>query len=533
MRFCGRCGAHLVDPNPAFESNPTSTITYPLSDSHRKPITVLFAEISGLTAITEKVPTEEAKDVTEEIFTGIKQIVSKYEGLVGQVIGDEFLVFFSVPQSHENDPVRATCSALEIHDFVNSVGSDLREKFGVSLAIRSGINTGPVLTPEVDHENGAPRVQDDTVNVASGLKDLANSGEILLSYDSRVRSANFLQFEDFGFKKLGSRASAIRILRVLNRKGLRQAARFYPQIKSDMIGRDRELSMLEFQVIKAITGEGSVVNVIGEAGVGKSRLMAELKKCEAMKRVTILEGRAISIGKNLSFYPVIDLLKNWARISEGDSEIARLSKLERAVRTIHPEETSEIFPFVATLMGMKLSGEYAEMLSGIEGEALEKLIFKNVRELLIKGAHLRPTVIVLEDFHWADASSIELLQSLYPLVKEHRIVFINVFRQGYAESQSGRLAKIGLECHAPQLLINIQPLNEEKSQTLVENLVATGCLPHAIKRKIIALAEGNPFFIEEIVRSLIDQGVVVMKGGRFEITDKIDRVSCPPQLRIW
>ena len=153
-------------------------------------------------------------------------------------------------------------------------------------------------------------------------------------------------------------------------------------------------------------GEGSVVNVIGEAGIGKSRLIAELKKREVMKRVTILEGRAISIGKNLSFHPIIDLLKNWARIAEGDSEIARLDKLERAIRAIHSEETQEILPFVATLMGMKLSGKNAERVKGIEGEALEKLIFKNVRELVIKGAELRPTVIVLEDLHWADTSSI-------------------------------------------------------------------------------------------------------------------------------
>ncbi len=529
MSFCGRCGTSLNDTNPGFESRPTPGITYSGPSPERKQVTALFTEVSGFSSITEKLPIEEAKEATEQIFTGIKQIVAKYEGLVEQVIGDEFLVFFSVPRSHENDPVRATCSALEIHDFVNSVGSDLRKKFGVPLTIRSGIGTGPVLTPpEVNPEKGTSGLADSAVTVASGLKGLANLGEILVSYDSRIGSTDFLQFEDFGFRNLEGKSSAIRILRVLNRKGLRQAARFYPQDKSEMVGRDKELSMLEFQVIKAIMGEGSVVNVLGEAGVGKSRLIAELKKCEAMKRVTILEGRAISIGKNLSFHPVIDLLKNWARISEGDSEIARLAKLERAIRTIHPEETSEIFPFVATLMGMELSGGYAERLSGIEGEALEKLILKSVKELLIKEAHLRPTVIVLEDIHWADTSSRELLQSLYPLVNEHRIVFINVFRQGYGESQCGGPA---IEYHAPQLLINIQPLNEEKSQTLVENIDAASCFPHAIKRKIITQAGGNPFFIEEIVRSLIDHGILVRRDGRFEITNEIHRVVIPSTIK--
>ncbi len=150
-----------------------------------------------------------------------------------------------------------------------------------------------------------------------------------------------------------------------------------------MVGRDNELAKLELQVLKAINEEGSVMNVIGEAGIGKSRLIAELKKCDIMKRVMVLEGRAISIGKNLQFHPIIDLFKNWADIFEDDSQTRAFNKLEQAVRTVHPEETDEILPFVATLMGMKLKDRYAERIEGIEGEALEKLIVKNVRELVI------------------------------------------------------------------------------------------------------------------------------------------------------
>ena len=152
-----------------------------------------------------------------------------------------------------------------------------------------------------------------------------------------------------------------------------------------MVGRDKELDKLEFQVMKAINGEGSVVNVIGEAGIGKSRLIAELKKREIMKRVTLLEGRAISIGKNLSFHPIIDLLKQWAGISEGDSEVAAFDKLEKAIRAIHPEETEEILPFVATLMGMKLTWKACGTGQGHRRRGPGEAIFKNVRELVIKG----------------------------------------------------------------------------------------------------------------------------------------------------
>ena len=146
-----------------------------------------------------------------------------------------------------------------------------------------------------------------------------------------------------------------------------------------------------------------------------------------MGRVTLLEGRAISVGKNLSFHPIIDLLKQWAGIAEDDNAIKAFHKLENAVRAVHPEESEEIVPFLATLMGMKLTGKHAERIRDIKGEALEKLILKNVRELLIQGSALRPTVFVMEDLHWADMSSIYLLRALYHLAEGHKIVLSTYF----------------------------------------------------------------------------------------------------------
>ena len=356
-------------------------------------------------------------------------------------MGDGVLAFFGVPHAHEDDPLRAIHAAKEIHDLVKSMSPQYQEKLGAPLTMHSGINTGLVVTADVDPEKGTHGVAGDAVNVASRLSGLANPGEILVGHDTHVRAEGFFAFEDLGFRKVKGKAEAIRIYRVLSVKESRPVARFDRQVSSEMVGRDKELDKLELQVMKAINGEGSVVNVIGEAGIGKSRLMAELKKREVMKRVTVLEGRAISIGKNLSFHPIIDLLKQWARIAEGDSEVAAFDKLERAIRAVHSEEAHEIFPFVATLMGMKLMGKHAERVKGIEGEALEKLIFKNVRELVIKGAELRPTVVVMEDLHWADTSSIELLESLYRVAEKHRIAFINVFRPGHFESDDGKISK--------------------------------------------------------------------------------------------
>ena len=273
----------------------------------------------------------------------------------------------------------------------------------------------------------------DAVNLASRLSGLAGPGEILVGEETARRTRGRFAFQDLGAKRVKGKAEPVSVYKLISGKAVAPASD--RQVSSAMVGRDQELNRLELQVMKVINGEGSVVNIIGEAGIGKSRLMAELRQGEVMQKVNLLEGRAISIGRNLSFHPLIDLLKQWAGISEEDSEDAAFDKLERTIRAIHPEEAEEILPFVATLIGLKLKGKYAERVQGIEGEALEKLIFKNIRELLIKGSERTPTVIVMEDLHWADTSSLLLLQSLYRLAEKNRILFINLFRPGYWQGE--------------------------------------------------------------------------------------------------
>jgi tetratricopeptide (TPR) repeat protein len=294
-----------------------------------------------------------------------------------------------------------------------------------------------------------------------------------------------------------------------------------------MVGRDMELDRLELQVVKAINGEGSVVNIIGEAGIGKSRLVAELKKRDVMKRVTTLEGRAISIGRNLSFHPIIDFLKQWAGIRADDGEAAALGKLETAVRSVYPEDVYEVLPFMATLMGMNLSGRYAERVKGIEGEALEKLILKNMRELLIRATELTPLVIVIEDLHWADTSSIDLMESLFLLAETRRILFVNVFRPGHKETGDRIVEKIRERIPVYYVEIVVEPLDERMSEALIGNMLNISGLHHAVIGQIVQRASGNPFFIEEVVHSFIDEGAVVLKYGTFEATEKIRTMAIP------
>jgi class 3 adenylate cyclase/tetratricopeptide (TPR) repeat protein len=522
--FCNKCGARLI-------CQPEVTISRPIPDAERKRVTALFSDLSGYTAITEKLDPEEVGQITGRIIDGIKAIVGTYEGFIEKFAGDGVLILFGVPRSHEDDPLRAIRAAKEVHGFVEQLSPQYEKKIGRSLSMHSGINTGLVVSGEIDPQKGTHSVTGDTINVASRLSDLAEAGDILVGAETYKASKGQFTFETLEPTKVKGKSEAISLYKLLSdRNLLSKHSGSHRRISSEMVGRDLEMDRLELQVMKAINGEGSVINVIGEAGIGKSRLMAELKKKDVMSRVTSLEGRAISIGKNLSFHPIIDLLKQWAEITEDDPENRALDKLEKAVKEGHPEQAHEILPFLATLMGMKLTGRYADRIKDVKGEALERLIVKNVRDLLIKGSEVRPIVFIMEDFHWADTSSIDLLDTMYRLVESHKIVFINVFRPGYLEPWNDKIAAIGQKYPAKYVEIELRPLEKHNCETLIENMLRIKGLPYGVRDQIVDRAGGNPFFIEEVVRSLIDEGAIVRGDTGFEVTEKIRTVVIPPTI---
>jgi hypothetical protein len=276
----------------------------------------------------------------------------------------------------------------------------------------------------------------DTITLTSQLKDLSTKGKIYAGQLTYKNTRNYFEYKKLKPITLKGQAGTFDVFELLSTKEKIHRPKLGPErlIHSEMVGRDDELNKLELSVMKVINGEGAIFSVTGEAGMGKSRLIAELKNKELMKKVTLLEGRALSIGKNLSYHPIINVFKNWADITEEDTENEAIFKLETAVANIYPAGAEEVFPFVATMMGMKLNGTYGARLKGIEVEAMEKLILKNVRELMTKMAERHPIVFIIEDLQWADMSSIELFESLFRLAERQRILFIIVLRPGYRET---------------------------------------------------------------------------------------------------
>lgn len=518
--FCLKCGCELAGASSEVSVNRSI-------DGERRHVTIMFSDLSGYTAMSERLDPEEVKNIMRTIFSEVRQIIKKYDGYIERFIGDSVMAVFGIPKAHEDDPVRAIRAALEIHAAVENYGAQIKGRTDRRLTMHTGINTGLVVTGEVDE--GTHGLTGDAINLASRLEGIAKDGEIVIGPDTYRQSKGQFTHKLMKPTSVKGKAEPVQLYKVSGIK-----AQTNPlskdnerQIYSEMVGRDRELNKLKLQLAKAVDGAGSVVNVMGEAGIGKSRLLAEFRKADALKGTMLLEGKAISIGRNLPFHPIIDLLKHWAKIGDNESEVSMLRKLETSVKSVSREDADEVFPFLATLMGMKLTGHHAERVAGIQGEALERLILKNVRDFLSKASDIVPLVLVIDDLHWADSSSIELLESLFRIAESKRILFINIFRPDHSETSEKVCRILKNDPSVYYVEIVLEPLDTNYSEKLIGNMLNIEGLSNTLKKKIVKRTGGNPFFIEEVVRSFVDEGAMVKKGGSFQVTEKIDTMNIP------
>ena len=546
MKFCGQCGCDLrgggAEKTPARAyGGPRSYTPKFLADKilanksaiegERKQVTVLFADVANFTAMSELLDPEQMHGIMDGCFAILMDEIHDRDGTINQFVGDGVMALFGAPLAREDHAQRACLSALAIQKALEKFGERIAEEFGVVFKMRLGINSGTVVVGAIgDDLRMDYTAVGDTTNLAARMESMARPGTILVSADTFKIVRKFFRLKSLGKLEMKGKRKPVEAYELLRHIIHRPRLGMERKIYSDLVGRHEELGILELKVAKAKDGKGSIVNIVGEAGIGKSRLVAELKRQEVMSGMKLLEGRAISIGRNLSFHPFIDLFKQWAAVKEDDKEIVAFEKLEAAVEKTWPENVREVFPFLATLMGIKLSGNYADRVEGIEGDSLEKLIFKNVRDLLEKNAELSPLTIVMEDLHWADDSSVALLESLFRLAATEKILFINVFRPGY-QDRGDRIAGTLREKHADKFVeIVLQPLDKKASQSLVENMLRTWNIPSPLMDRIVARSGGNPFFIEEVVRSLIDEGAIVVKNQSFEATEKIEDVVIPHSI---
>ena len=525
--FCGKCG-HELDQEAV--PKPERSV-----EGERKQVTVLFSDLSGYTAMSERLDPEEVKNMMGRIFGEIAQVVVKYDGSIEKFIGDALVAFFGVPRAHEDDPVRALRAAREIHEIVKALSHQFESKVGMPLSMHTGINTGLVVTGEVTTEEGPLGVTGDTVNVASRLSGLARPGEILAGEETCRQAGGYFAFEKLEPAKVKGKTEPVPVYRVVEEKvrvgRLRGLAT--EGVSSPLVGREAELVAIKGCVNRLLDGQGGILSVIGEAGLGKSRLMAEVLDRTDPSSLQWLEGRTLSYGQKISYWPFQEMLRQYAGITEDDSDMEAWKKLESRITKLFTAETGQILPYLASLMTLAVRGEYAEGVKYLDGEAVGRQVFLASRRFFERLARSQPLMLVFEDLHWADESSTRLLEHLLPLITRAPILICGVSRPE-PKTPAFRVREIAAKDFERRYTeIRLGPLSQTESTQLMNNLVEVENLPARVREVIVNKAEGNPFFLEEIMRSLIDRNAVVRDSvsGRWRATAQIETVTIPDTVQ--
>lgn len=534
-KFCDECGqpisAPALIPHPLHPPDPVAKLKRYLPmglaekilaqkdriEGEKRQVTVLFCDLAGYTALTEKLGPEEAYALMDRIFEILIHKIHDFEGTVNEMTGDGIMALFGAPIALEDAPQRAIRSALAIHWEMARLNEQLhKEGKAISpLRMRIGINTGPVVVGTLGNDLRVDfTVVGDTVNLASRMEGLAEPGTTYVTAATFKLTEGLFRFEGLGKKEIKGKVEPIEVYRVIAPSSIR--TRFDVNAEQGLTpfaGREREMELLLDGLQRAKTGRGQAYSVIGEAGVGKSRFLYEFRKAASDEDITFLEGKCLSYGKAATWHPIIDILKANFEISEYDSEAEIRNKVIRGLKTLKTDEATTL-PYILELLSVQESGIDQIPMSpeGRKDRMIEALI-----RIVIKGSETKALVLVVEDIHWSDKSSEDALQRLLEAIPGAKVLIIFTYRPEFVHTWGGR-------SYHNQITLN--RLSNRESLGMVAHLLNTGDIDLALSQLILDKTEGIPFFIEEFVKSLQELGLISREK------DQVRLKGDPPSMAI-
>jgi predicted ATPase/class 3 adenylate cyclase len=492
-RFCLGCGTPIATATAGREA--------------RKVVTLVFSDLAGSTSLGERLDPESLGRVMARWFEAMRTVLERHGGTVQKFIGDAVMAVFGIPALHEDDALRAVRAAAELRSGLEGLNRDLLRDWGVTLEMRTGVNTGEVVAGDPDV--GDALVLGDAVNVAARLEQAAAPGEVLLGEPTWRLVRDAVRVEPVAPLALKGKRQPVAAFRLLSvTPGVPGHAR---RLDAPMVGRERPLRLLQ-HAFEAAAGDRAchLVTVLGPAGVGKSRLAAELL-AEVGGRATVLQGRCLSYGEGITYWPVTELLRAAAGLTDADPPDAARAKLE------------------SVLAGQEHAAAVAERLAGLlglaePGDSPEELPWA-VRRLLEALARDRPLVVLLDDLHWAEPTLLDLVEHVADWSREAPILLCCLARPELLDARPGWG---GGKFNASSLLL--QPLGAADSERLVQQLLGQAMLAEAARRHIVETAEGNPLFVEELLGMLIDDGLLVRSDGGWAPTTDLSVVPVPTSI---
>jgi class 3 adenylate cyclase/tetratricopeptide (TPR) repeat protein len=556
VKFCGECGARLESPCPACQAaNPpankfchqcggpltggASTPKFPSPESYtpkhlaekiltskaalegeRKQVTVLFADLKGSMELLADRDPEEARKLLDPVLEHMMEAVHRYEGTVNQVMGDGIMALFGAPLAHEDHAVRACYAALRMQESVKRYAEEVHRTAGVPLHIRVGVNSGEVVVRSIGSDLHMDYTAvGQTTHLAARLEQMAMPGTILVSPDTLHLAEGYVAVKPLGERPIKGLEASLEVFEVVGagtvRSRLQAAA---ARGLTRFVGRDPELEQLRQALERARTGHGQVVAVVGEPGVGKSRLFWELTHSHRMDGWHLVESGSASYGTATAFLPLIELLRGYFQIEARDAAhkirekvTGKLLALDRALE-----------PFLPALLWLLDVPVDEPQWQRLDPAQRRQQTLDGIKRLLLRESQVQPHVLVFEDLHWIDAETQAFLDGVMESLPTARLLLLVNYRPEYQHRWGGKT-------YYRQL--RIDPLPAESADDLLTSLLGTDPSLDALKRTLIERTEGNPLFLEESVRTLSETKALIGERGAYRLAHDATAIQVPATVQ--
>jgi class 3 adenylate cyclase/tetratricopeptide (TPR) repeat protein len=525
-RFCGKCGVALSEsavriesPEPALRVGPEAT-TGDIPEGERKTVTALFADIKGSTELEQDLDPEEARAIIDPALKLMIEAVRRYDGYIVQSTGDGIFALFGAPVAHEDHPQRALYAALRMQEEIRRYSERLRGDGRAPIQIRVGVNTGEVVVRSITTGEGQVEYTPigHTTNLASRMQTLADPGATVISENTRKLVEGYFVLKPLGASRVKGIAEPINVYEVTGLGPLRtRLQRSAGRGLSKFVGRQAEMDSLKRAAEQAKAGRGQIVAAMAEAGVGKSRLFFEFK-AKNQSGWMALETFSVSHGKASAYFPVIDLLHGYFRIGSEDDARTRREKIGGKVLMLD-RALEDTLPYLFGLLGI-VDGE--DPLSGMDAQVRKRRTLDAIKRMVLRESLNQPLMVIFEDLHWIDEETQAFLNLLADSIPNSKILMLVNYRPEYSHQWNSKTYYTQLR---------LDPLGKESADEMLSALLGAGADLAQLKRVIIDKTEGNPFFMEETVQVLLDEGALVREGSATRLTRPIAELKIPPTVQ--
>lgn len=540
-RFCMQCGTRLVAEASVLPSPETIDPSFEVRElvspalarkmlsaaielcGERREVTVLFLDGVNFTSASHSLDNEMVYLAMDEVLRLLAGVVYKYEGTVDKFTGDGLMALFGAPIAHENDPERAVRAALEMQSVIQEFRLRARDRYGLDFQARIGINTGSVIAGKLGNNLHLEyTVIGDTVNLASRLESAAEPGAILVSFETYQRTRPIFNYDIEPPLQAKGYKEPIIAARVVGLRSKPDRVRGLPGLWVPMVGRADVLDQM-LAGLRSVTErqQGHTVFVIGSAGVGKSRLLSELFARIDPETASYFEGQCLNYARSQLFWVVADIVRQIFRITETTPTTTQMTILRTHLHTLGLPE-NEVLPYLLRVLGMDAnSAEYRQILEQFDVDMLERQTHLALRRVFRAQAQNGPVVFAFEDIHWIDAASLDFLTHLIRSIDDLPILLIFISRSGEYETDIQPLIKLAKPNEGQHTDIHLRSFSHEEANLLVDRLIGhIGPETEALKKQIVLRAGGNPLYIEELLRMLIDHGGLIGMPGAWQATAK-------------